>query len=192
MLTCVRHFNVPKQEVKQRGLLIAANHQSFLDPVLIGGPLVRPVHFLARTSLFEVPGFRTLLPALNAHPVHRGRVDPEALRTTLRLLRNGETLLIFPEGTRTRDGRLGHFKPGAGSIAIRCGVPVLPVCIEGAFECWPRSQKLPRPRRVAVMFGKPIPTNGRDPKGLTAEVARDVANMQKFLRNYLNKVAFAE
>ncbi len=184
-LTGVRHYNTPSAELLGGGLLIAANHQSYLDPVLVGIALPRPICYLARSSLFAVPGFGPLIRGLKAHPVSRGAVDASALKATIRLLRDGEALLVFPEGTRTRDGSLGTFKPGVASIAIRCGVPLLPVCIEGAFRCWPRSRALPRPARAAVAYGEPIRPDGRDAGELTAAMRAQVGALRGFLRRRL-------
>jgi len=182
VLTGVRHFDVP--EIRG-GLLIASNHQSYLDPVLVGMALERPIHYLARRELFRVPGFGTLIKALGAHPVKRGHADAGALRTAMDLLRRGEALLVFPEGTRTRDGQLGEFRPGVGALAVRCGVPVLPVCIEGAYRCWPRSRLLPRPARVAVAYGEIIETKDRDGREVTEAIAEHIGRLHRFLRDHV-------
>ena len=187
-LTGVRYFNVPDLG-GLGGLLIASNHQSYLDPVLVGMPFERQVHFMARKSLFGVPGFGLLIRGLSVHPVQRGEVDTGALRTALGLLRAGEALVVFPEGTRTRNGAMGTFKPGVGSIAARCGVPALPVCLEGAFECWPRSAAFPRPARVAVAFGDLLWPKDRDGRAVTRAMVEQIEGMQKFLRNYMGRSA---
>lgn len=185
-LTGVRHFNVPRVR-GMGGLLIAANHQSYLDPVLVGVALDRPIHYLARHDLFEVPGLGPLIRAVNTHPLRQNEVDGTAVRTVLRILRAGEALLLFPEGTRTWDGSIGRFQVGVGAIAARCGVPVLPVCIEGTFRCWPRSRTLPLPARVAVAFGEFLWPERRDARRLTREVAEQVAGLQRFLCRYLGR-----
>jgi 1-acyl-sn-glycerol-3-phosphate acyltransferase len=185
-LTRVRYFGVPDIRDVRSGLLIAANHQSFLDPVLVGMPLAEPISYVARRSLFRIRGLSLLMRALGAHPIRRGAVDSEGVRTVLRLLRNGEAVLLFPEGTRTRDGSLGRFKPGVAAMAIRCGVPVLPVCIEGAFECWPRTRAFPRPGRVAVAFGRLVGPRERDAGRLIGAVREEVDNLQVFLKGRLN------
>jgi len=181
----VRYFNVPDETVMRRGLLIVSNHQSFLDPVLVGSALPAPASYLARRDLFRIPVLGQVIYALNSYPVTRGAVDSAALRNILRLLRSGETVLMFPEGTRSYDGALGLFKPGAAAIAIRCGVPVLPACVEGAYECWPRTQKLPRPGRVAVAYGKPLHPGAQSAEELTRRVRTEIEGLQGFLRRYL-------
>ena len=185
-LTRVRHFNVP-DITSLRGLLIASNHQSYFDPVFIGIAFERPIHYLAREGLFRVPGFGWLLRAVGTHPVKQGKVDASAIKTVLSLLRGGEALVVFPEGTRTRDGQIGEFQRGAVSMAARCGVPLLPACIEGAFECWPRTRMLPRPGRVAVCFGEMLwPVAGAE-DALTDTLKEKMRQMQGFLRRYLGR-----
>ena len=182
----VRHFNVPDVG-RLGGVLIASNHQSFLDPPLIGMALPEPVHYLARADLFEAPLLGRLLRAVNVHPIRRGQADVDALRTTIRILRAGRPLVLFPEGTRTPDGRLGRFRPGVGSLALRCGVPLLPVCIEGAFECWPRWRRLPSPGRVAVLYGDLIRPHGRSAHELAEALRQSIAEMQVGLREHLGR-----
>jgi 1-acyl-sn-glycerol-3-phosphate acyltransferase len=186
-LACVQHVNVPGAEGLRGGTMFVANHQSFMDPMLVGQAVPRSMSFLARSTLFEVPVFGSLIRAVNAHPVKRGAADADALKTVIRLLRAGESVLMFPEGTRTRDGALGEFKSGAASIAIRCRVPVLPVAIEGAYECWPRTRALPRPARAAVAYGEPRPTDGADADELTQQLKDDIEKMQRRLRALLGR-----
>lgn len=185
LFTAVRYFDVPEVRSVQRGLLIASNHQSFLDPVLVGMAWPVPINYLARSSLFRTPGFATLIRALGARPVRRGRMDRSGLRTILHLLRQDRPLLMFPEGTRTRDGSVGAFRPGAGRLALRCRVPVLPVCIEGAYGCWPRHRTVPRPGRVAVAFGRFVEPAGTDGRELTRRVRDEILRLQRRLRRYL-------
>jgi 1-acyl-sn-glycerol-3-phosphate acyltransferase len=181
-LTRVEYLAVPQIEKVRGGLLIAANHQSYLDPVLIGLAWPQPICYLARRSLFRIPGLNVLMRSLNAHPIARGRVDSRGVRTVLGLLRRGEAVLVFPEGTRTRDGSLGRFRPGIASLAIRCHVPVLPACIEGAYRCWPRTRPLPRAARVAVAFGGPLRPEGEDAGQLTRRVREEIKKLQALLR----------
>jgi len=182
----VRHFNVPPVDRLRRGVLIASNHQSFLDPMLVGMALPVCVHYLARESLFRSVLFGSLLQAVCAHPYGRGRVDRAGLKNAMDILRDGEPLLAFPEGTRSRDGKLGRFKQGVGNLAIRCGVPILPVCIAGSFESWPRWRALPRLHRIAVAFGDFIPSSGKTPRELTDETVVRIGELNQFLAGYLN------
>ena len=148
-----------------RGGLLLANHQSFLDPVLIGLPLNRSVTFLARDSLFRTPLLGGYMRAMKTLPIARGAPATAVMRSALAAMDAGELVGLFPEGTRTADGTLGDLKPGFVTLARRGGVPVYPVGIAGAFEALPRSRKLPipGPGRVRVVFGEPL-----DPAALAA------------------------
>lgn len=139
------------------GVILASNHQSFLDPVLVAVPLHRGVTFMARDTLFRFFPFRLLISSLGAFPVQRGTADLGAMREAIRRLEAGQALLVFPEGTRTKDGRVGRMRAGIGLLASRARVPVVPVRISGAFESWPRSSKLPRPKPVTVRYGPALP-----------------------------------
>ncbi len=139
------------------GVLLACNHQSFLDPVLATLALPRECTYMARDTLFVNPLFRRLIESLNAFPVRRGESDVAAMKAALQRLGNGAALTTFPEATRTEDGRVRLIKPGVIVIARKARVPIVPVAIEGAFDAWPRHQKLPRCARVWVEYGRPIP-----------------------------------
>ena len=141
-----------------RGGLLLANHQSFLDPIVLGLPLGRSISFLARDSLFRLPGFGRYLRAMKTLPIARDAPATAVMRAALAAMGRGELVGLFPEGTRTRDGSLGELKPGFVTLARRGGVPVLPVGITGTFEALPRSRTLPvpSPGRVRVVFGEPL------------------------------------
>jgi 1-acyl-sn-glycerol-3-phosphate acyltransferase len=146
-----RHF-----EPASGSALYIANHQSFLDPLLIGMYLKRPMNYMARDTLFRMPGFGPLIRSVNAFPVKRGTADTGALKEAIRRQRAGGQLTIFPEGTRTRDGRIGDFLPGVAMLAQRAADWVVPTVVDGAFECWPRTSLLPMPGQVTVIFGQPL------------------------------------
>ena len=133
------------------------NHQSFLDPMLMGLGLRRPMNYMARDSLFRLPGFREIIRSLNAFPVRRGTADTGALKEAMRRLKRGGQVVVFAEGTRTRDGRIGEFLPGVALLAQRAAEWTIPVLIDGAFEAWPRTQALPSPGSVVVQYTHPIP-----------------------------------
>jgi 1-acyl-sn-glycerol-3-phosphate acyltransferase len=143
------------------GVLLAANHQSVLDPVLVAACVPREVHFMARRDLFGAPLFGAFIRALHAFPVERGRPDRAALREAVARLRRGVAVLVFPEGTRTRTGRLGAPRPGVWVMARLAGVPVIPVRIEGAWNAWPPGKVLPRLRPVNILFSPPIRAGAR-------------------------------
>lgn len=136
--------------------LYICNHQSFLDPPLMGLALTRPMNFMARESLFRIPVFGEWIRSQNAFPVKRASADTAAIKEALRRLRHGEQLVVFPEGTRTRDGRVGPFLPGVAMLARRAADWVVPVLIEGAFEVWPRTQPLPSLGHVVVAYCRPM------------------------------------
>jgi 1-acyl-sn-glycerol-3-phosphate acyltransferase len=144
--------NVPRRG----GVLLACNHQSFLDPVLATFALPRECTYMARDTLFVNPLFRWLIKSLNAFPVRRGESDVAAMKTALRKLADDAVLTAFPEATRTEDGRVRPFKPGVIVLARKARVPLVPVAIEGAFDAWPRHRKLPRMATVLVAYGEPI------------------------------------
>ena len=137
------------------GVILAVNHASYLDPVVIGCAITRPVHFMARTTLFR-GAFGALIRALNAFPVERGSGDPRALREYIGRVKAGNVVLLFPEGTRTHDGRLAPIMSGVGMLAARAGAPVVPTYIDGTFRAWPRQRDLPRRARVSIFFGPPL------------------------------------
>ncbi len=136
--------------------IVASNHASNLDPPLAAVTCHRELHFLAKEELFRVPLFSRLIWALNARPINRGGVDRKALRECADILKAGGVLVIFPEGTRTRDGNLQEAKPGAAMIAAQAGVPIVPAYIDGSFAAMPRKGGFPRPARVTVYYGKPF------------------------------------
>ena len=133
--------------------LIVSNHQSILDPPLIGGATRRRIYFLAKAELFRIPVFGWLIRALHARPVRREGSDPRALRTAALLLKEGKALLVFPEGTRSLDGRLGEGKPGVGILAVTSGAPVVPAYVSGTLEALPKGAVWPRRSQVSVSFG---------------------------------------
>lgn len=139
------------------GALICANHQSMFDPPLVGLTCPRRLYYLARKTLFDVPILSPLIRFFDAIPIDRDGMGLAGLKETLRRVRAGEMVLLFPEGTRTRDGEVGPLKPGLLLVVRRSGVPLVPVGIDGAYQAWPRTQRLPRLGRIAVVIRPPIP-----------------------------------
>lgn len=161
------HGHVPKQG----GVILAANHQSFLDPVIVACGIDRELHFMARRSLFDVPVLGPLIIALNTFPVERDSGDVKGVRTAIERLKKGAALLIFPEGTRTRDGRIGPMKSGIRIVAERAAVPTVPVLIDGAYPVWPKGRRLPRPYgRIHVVYGPPIAPGAATGDGVRAAI----------------------
>lgn len=141
-------------------VLIAANHQSFLDPPLIGC-FVRNRHlsFVARIGLFKFGPFAWLISALNSIPINDEAGDAGAIKEILKRLAAGHAVLIFPEGSRTFDGGQKSFKRGVALLVKRAKCPVVPAAVEGCFDAWGPAVRFPRMfgQRVAVTYGKPIP-----------------------------------
>lgn len=138
------------------GVLVCANHQSFFDPVIVGLCCDRQLNYLARQTLFRWAPFRWLILWYDAIPIERDGLGIGGLKITLRRLRAGELVLLFPEGTRTRDGELGELRPGFCALARRAEVPIVPVGIDGAFQAWPKGQRYPRRQHVHVQIGAPL------------------------------------
>ena len=138
------------------GVILAANHASFLDPPLVGCGLHRQINFLARASLFRYPGAGWLLRNWNSVPVERDGGGAAGLKAILDRLLAGGGIILFPEGTRTRDGRLQPARSGIGLIVIKSQAPIVPVRTFGTFEAYGRNQKFPRPKKVAVKYGEPM------------------------------------
>jgi 1-acyl-sn-glycerol-3-phosphate acyltransferase len=138
------------------GALICSNHQSYLDPVLVGLTCSRRMNYLARDTLFKNPVLAPLIRFLDAIPIDREGGGLAGLKETLRRLKAEEQVLIFPEGTRTQDGEVLPLKPGFCSVTRRSKVPLVPVGLDGAYQAWPRTARLPRLGRIAIVVGEPM------------------------------------
>ncbi len=140
-------------------LIVACNHASHLDPMVLGAAFPRPLNFLARRTLFDVPVFRWLIHHNNAFPLDREGDPREALRTFGERLDQGAAVVMFPEGTRSSDGALGEIRPGVGMLAVRNYVPVLPVFVWGSYQSWPRGRGYPKPHHLKALMGEVIVPN---------------------------------
>jgi 1-acyl-sn-glycerol-3-phosphate acyltransferase len=152
------------------GALLVANHVSFLDVVFLGIPLRRPLNYVARSTLF-VPLLGPFIRSVGAFPIQREGMGASGMKETLRRLRSGGIVTLFPEGTRSSDGRLGMLKPGIAVLVARVGVPVVPAAVAGMFEIWPRSRMFPVPNPIRVHYGRPIYPDelaGLDTEAITA------------------------
>lgn len=132
---------------KDGGILLCSNHINALDPPVVGILAPRPVHFMAKAELFNVPLLKGILPGVNAFPVKRGLSDRDALRTAIKLLKSGEVVGLFPEGTRSKDGKLGKGFSGAGFFALRGEANVVPCAIIGPYKPF---------KKLKVVYGEPI------------------------------------
>lgn len=145
-----------EQVPQSGGVILASNHASYLDPPLVGSALKRDINYLARESLFRFPGVGALLRSWNAVPVDRDGGGARGLKNILERLLAGGGIILFPEGTRTEDGKLLPARSGIGLTVIKSAAPVVPVRVFGTFEAYGRRHTLPRPRRIAVVFGAPL------------------------------------
>jgi 1-acyl-sn-glycerol-3-phosphate acyltransferase len=136
-------------------VLLVSNHQSNLDPVLVGIACPRQLKYLARQGLFFWP-FSLWIRSLGAVPIDRERGALSGIRTTLELLKKQNAVLVFPEGSRTGNGKLDVMLPGFSLLARRSGATIVPVGIVGAFDALPRGAVLPRPHSIRLAFGPPI------------------------------------
>ena len=135
------------------GFIIAANHQTYIDPFWIGFPISRPIRFLAWNKIFDWPVLGKLTGMFGAWPLEIEGSDPAAIRRSLQWLRSGGGVVIFPEGGRgLPDGSMVRFKPGAVRMALEAGVPILPVTIRGAHRVWPNTYRFPRFARVEIIY----------------------------------------
>jgi 1-acyl-sn-glycerol-3-phosphate acyltransferase len=164
--------------------ILASNHQSYLDPPCIGMACRNDIYYLARNTLYQRPLIGPLLKRLNTVPVDRDRGDVSSIKTIIRLLRSGHRVIIFPEGTRSSDGKLQPARAGLGMIIAKTLAPVVPVRVFGSFEALPRVGGI-KLRPVSVVVGKPMRFSGDDLKG-----DRDV--YQKLSNQVMEKIASLE
>lgn len=182
----MRHWgieNIPAEG----GVLVVSNHESFLDPVLVGTGVRRGMTYLARSSLFRNILFGTVIRSIDAIPIDREGLGLAGIKESLRRLKRGGMVVIFPEGTRTPDGEIQPFRAGFTMLAVRSKAAILPVAIEGAFQAWPRRQKLPSRSTIHVRYGRPIlPEEARqmNDEELLAEVERRVRQCREQLREH--------
>jgi len=183
----IRHSgreNIPSEG----GVLVISNHQSHFDPPLVGMGCMRRMNYLARETLFDIPPLRWLINSLDAIPINRDGLGLGGIKETLRRLKRGEMVLMFPEGTRTRNGHVGTFRPGFTTLAERSGAVILPVAIEGAFQVWPRWQSFPALfRPIHVHYGRPMqPEEIRryEERALVGEVERRVRQCHARLQQH--------
>jgi 1-acyl-sn-glycerol-3-phosphate acyltransferase len=158
------------------GVLLLANHQSFLDPVLVALRLEREIAFLARSTLFQ-GAFGAFIQYLNAFPVKQGKGDVGAMKQTIELLKHGHAVVVFPEGARTFDGHVQPLAPGVALLIQRAKVPVVPIAIEGAFDAWPRTRKLPQPARIRVAYGRAIAPGEVDAREVVGRVEASIRSL---------------
>jgi 1-acyl-sn-glycerol-3-phosphate acyltransferase len=146
----------PERMVESGPLLIAVNHSSFFDPPLAGICSRRGVFYLARKTLLKWPFFGPLFPAMNVIPVERDGNDMSALREVIKKVKDGNAVLLFPEGTRSVDGHLQPARARIGLVIAKTGAPVLPMRIFGAYEAFPKNARRFQLSQITVVIGEPI------------------------------------
>jgi 1-acyl-sn-glycerol-3-phosphate acyltransferase len=172
--------NIPKRG----GFILACNHVSYLDPVIFGISCPRPLNYMARESLFENRLFGWLLARVNVFPIRRYSADIGAIKEALRRLKIGGGLLLFPEGTRSSDGRIGEGLEGVGFLARKSNSPVIPAFIKGTAEAMPKGAKFVKPARLTVVFGPAMRFPEDDcvsDKARTDEIMRQIALLKDLL-----------
>jgi len=157
LLKILFRFRVFGKENFRRGAaLIASNHNSFLDPPVVGAAAPEEIHYIAREDLMRHRIIRWFYSALNLIPVKRDIADVRSIRTILQKLKEGKKVLIFPEGQRSYDGELQSAKAGIGFLVCKAEVPIIPAYTYGTYRAMPRGRNLIYPTKLAVVFGKPI------------------------------------
>lgn len=144
--------NVPKKGA----FLFVSNHCSYFDPPLLGTSIYRSLNYMARDTLFKTACSNWVMRRLNAFPVKRGNADLAAVKESLRILKDNRPLVMFPEGTRSKDKELKRGKPGAGFIVSKAHVPVVPAYIEGSFDALPHGISTLKRHPVRVIIGEPM------------------------------------
>lgn len=159
---------------KDGGVLLCSNHINNLDPPVVGISCPRPVAFMAKEELFRAPLLKHILPHVHAFPVKRGMSDREALRTGMKILKENNVLGLFPEGTRSKTGKLGKGLAGAGFFALRTDADVIPCAIIGSYKPF---------RKLKVVFGPPVDLEALKAEKANAEAVTAVimAEIQKLL-----------
>jgi 1-acyl-sn-glycerol-3-phosphate acyltransferase len=146
----------PEHVPKTGPVILASNHSSFLDPMLVGAGLHREINYLARENLFRFPVLGWILHRWQAVPVNREGGGAKGLKAILDRLLAGGAIILFPEGTRSADGNLQPARSGVGLTVIKSTAPVVPVRVFGTFQAYSRHMRLPRPCRVSVKYGEPM------------------------------------
>jgi len=168
-----------RENVPEGGCLIVSNHVSYMDPTTVAWTAAREIYYLGRKSLFKPPFWSWFLPMCNVLPIDRDASDISGLRRIIRMLKDGHAVMIFPEGTRSPDGMLQPAEPGAGLIALKAGVPILPARVFGTYESLSRHTKRLKFHPIRVVIGKPylphVPEGKREKEcyGMVAQEMMD-------------------
>ena len=164
---------------REGGCLIVANHASFLDPLIVCAYVPRVIHYLTYAYFYYHPAIHWACKRVHCIPIKREGNDVSALKNALRLLRDGEMVGIFPEGARSKDGALMQGEPGVALMALKAGVPIVPVGISGAFQALPKGAIFPKPVKIRLTVGQPfrLEEHVRPEKKMTEETQRRAVNV---------------
>lgn len=146
-------------------VIVAPNHESFLDPMIVGVGAPRKLNYLARDTLFRSMPFARILHLVHVSPIKRESGDINAFKLVLNRLSQGRPVLVFPEGTRSKDGELQGPKSGIGFLQTVSGARILPCYVKGSMEAWPRHSRFPRPGHISVYFGKTLSFDNKSSGG---------------------------
>jgi 1-acyl-sn-glycerol-3-phosphate acyltransferase len=188
----IRAYNYMKVP-KKGGFLLVCNHQCLLDPMFAVIPVTRQFCFAARDSLFKIPLLGWLIRTYNSIPIKRGKPDLAAMKICVERLKQGYGLIIFPEATRTHDGKIDELKPGFGLLSRKANIPIVPVVIDGAFECWPKHRAMPQFGRIHLTYGEPLwpeKIGSMDDRELAKYLTVVLRQMQTELRLKIGKEPF--
>lgn len=163
-LTKIDTRNIPKG-----GVILACNHRSNLDPVMLSAGANRPVAYMAKSELFRIPGLAQLITIYAAFPVERGKGDTQALDTAGNMLKTGYAVGMFPEGTRGTEDHIGRIKSGVAFVAASSGAPVVPVALINTEKSLGKGSKGIKPAHIKVIFGKPFTYKDVNPDNTTSK-----------------------
>ena len=144
-----------RENIPQEGCLVISNHVSFMDPTTVGWAIPKEIYYLGRRTLFKPPFWSWFLPICNVLPIDRDGHDITGLRRIIKKLQGGDSVVLFPEGTRSPDGNLQPAELGAALIAVKANVPILPTRVFGTYESLSRHSKRLRFHPIRVVIGKP-------------------------------------
>ena len=170
--------NIPRRG----GVLLVSNHQSLLDPMLLGARVPRAMSYMAKSELFRNKAFAALIRSVGAFPVRQGAGDVGAIKETVHRLQEGGMLNIFPEGSRTEDGEIAAMQNGVALVVRRAGVPVVPAAIVGSFEAWPKGRRLFRRYPIRIVYGPPLDVSGLKGEQVIQQIDQAIRSLFERLR----------
>lgn len=177
--------NIPKTG----SALLVCNHLSHLDVFMLGVLLQRPLNYVARSTLF-LPVLGPLITSVGGFPIQRDGLGASGMKETLRRLKRGGIVALFPEGTRSRDGELGELKAGISVLAARAKTRVIPAAVAGSFESWPRTERFPKPHPLHIHFGPTLAEEtiaGRSAEEMTDLIRERILECRAIARDRLNR-----